>query len=89
MLSVTSEPSLRITHPAGIGSPAREATSILPRGAMDVAASKRKGKDSSVGALKAMGLVPSIGSTPKVGAMEGCALVTLIPTIPSLAAMVA
>ena len=86
-MSVAKEPSSRTTHPAGIGLPARAATSILPRGAMDVAASKVNGNSSSVGALKAIGFVPSIGCVPNVGAIDGWAFVKLMPTIPSLAAM--
>ena len=38
-------------------------------------------------AAKAMGLVPSMASTPNVGATEGRALVTERPIMPSLAAM--
>ena len=42
---------------------------------MDVAASNKKGHSLSVGAPKAIGFVPSMGSTPKVGAIDGLAFV--------------
>ena len=41
--SVINSPSELVTQPAGIGFPARSATSTLPRWQMDVAPSKQKG----------------------------------------------
>jgi len=54
---------------------------------IEVAPSNRKGHSSLVGAPKAIGLVPSMGWTLKVGAIEGRALVKLIPIIPALIAI--
>ncbi|MBA7592099.1 hypothetical protein ES708_34274 [subsurface metagenome] len=48
-----------------------------------MAQSRTKGNSSSEGIPKVKGLVPNIFSTPKVGAMEGRALVPLIPIIPA------
>ena len=56
---------------------------------MEVAQSNTKGNSSSVGIPKVRGLVPSIFSTPKVGAIEGRALVPVIPIMPASVAMVA
>ena len=49
----------------------------------------QKGNSSSVGREKVRGLVPIMFSTPKVGAMEGRALVPVMPIMFSLVAMVA
>ena len=48
-----------------------------------------KSNSSSVGKAKVKGLVPIMFSTPKVGAMDGRALVPVIPNNPSLDAIVA
>ena len=56
---------------------------------MDVAQSMTNGKSSSVGRPKVRGLVPIMFSTPKVGAIEGRALVPVMPIMPSLVAIVA
>ena len=54
---------------------------------MDVAQSRRNGNSSSVGAPIVSGFVPNIGSTPNVGGIDGLALVTANPIIPSLIAI--
>ena len=56
---------------------------------MDVAQSITKGNSSSVGRPMVSGFVPSIFSTPKVGAMEGRALVPVMPIMPCFVAIVA
>ena len=54
---------------------------------MDVAQSIKNGYPSSVGIPIVSGFVPSIFSTPNVGAIEGLALVPVIPIIPSSVAI--
>ena len=46
-----------------------------------------KGNASSVGRPMVSGLVPSMFSTPKVGAMDGRALVPVIPIMPAWVAI--
>ena len=61
---------------------------MRPRWVMEVAQSSWKGKSSSVGKPTVSGLVPSMFSTPNVGAMEGRALVPVMPIMPASVAIV-
>ena len=56
---------------------------------MLVAQSMTNGKSSSVGIPTVSGLVPSMFSTPKVGAMDGRALVPVMPIMFAFVAIVA
>ena len=71
-----------------MGLPERAQYSILPRCTIDVAQSMQKGNSSSVGSENVSGFVPIMFSTPNVGEMEGRAFVPVMPTMPSLLAMV-
>ena len=75
-----------MAQPTGSDQPRRAATSIRPRGTVDVAMSRQKASYRPAGAATAMGLVPSSGTRLRVGATSGELLVMLTPISPCSAA---
>ena len=76
---VLLSPFSSMTHPPGRSFPSLAYSSTFPLWVIDVAQSRRNGKGSSVGMANVRGFVPSMFSTPKVGAIEGRALVPVMP----------
>src|SRR5699024_11206096 len=76
--SVVIRPSPSSPQPAGIGIPARRATSILPNATVAVDISRQNG-NPPVGTANASGFVPSIGSLLNVGTTSADEFVIAIP----------
>src|SRR4051794_26513939 len=83
---VVGYPSLSIAQPSGIGVPRRSATSILPRGTVDVAMSRLNAGRWPAGAAMAIGFVPMSPTLERVGATIPVVFVIEIPIIPAAAA---
>jgi L-2-hydroxycarboxylate dehydrogenase (NAD+) len=71
-----------IAQPTGNASPRRAATSIRPRGIVDVAMSREKAPKWPAGAAIAIGFVPIRGSRARVGATSGDVFESEIPIMP-------
>ncbi len=88
-LVVAGEPSGAIAQPTGMVSPLLAATSIRPRGTVEVAMSRTSIPNRPAGAAKAIGFVPSKEVRARVGATIGEVLVRLKPINPCRATRIA
>ena len=83
---VAGSPSASIAQPTGSVSPRRAATSIRPRGTVDVAMSRQNVPNRPAGAAIAIGFVPISGWRARVGATSGEVFDSAMPIMPAAAA---